>query len=101
MITAPETSARGDRNGDSNEARKVEMAVKRYNGHRSWNTWNVALWIENDESIYRFALDCKRRGRDNTRAARLFLENIGADKTPDGAQYNFKCVREALAGLES
>ena len=78
------------------------MACKRYNGHRSWNAWNVALWIGNDEPLYRTAQDCLRRGRSATRAARLFLDDIGeGSKTPDGAIYNFKCVREALAGLSS
>ena len=82
--------------------RKTKMACKRYNGHRSWNAWNVALWIGNDEPLYRTAQDCLRRGRSATRAARLFLDDIGeGSKTPDGAVYNFKCVREALAGLSS
>lgn len=26
-----------------------------YNGHKNWNHWNVSLWINNDESIYRMA----------------------------------------------
>lgn len=77
------------------------MASKPYNGHRSWNAWNVALWIGNDEGLYHLARDCKRRGRDNTRAARIFMGSVGADKTPDGAQYNFKCVREAITNLDS
>ena len=78
------------------------MTVKRYNGHRSWNAWNVSLWIANDEPLYRTARDCLRRGRTATHAAQLFIEDIGANaKTPDGATFNFKCVREALANLNS
>jgi hypothetical protein len=25
----------------------------RYNGWTNWATWNVALWFDNDESLYR------------------------------------------------
>ena len=25
------------------------------NGWLNWNTWNVALWLQNDEFIYRHA----------------------------------------------
>ena len=80
----------------------------RYNGHRSWNAWNVALWIGNDEPLYRLALDCLHDTRKAdqrprvTAAAMRFLRLIGeGSKTPDGAVYNLKCVREALSGLES
>ena len=82
------------------------MPTKRYNGHRSWNAWNVSLWIGNDERLYWAAMDCLRAARDKgakvTIAAKLFLDLVGeGSKTPDGATYNFKCVREALASLES
>jgi hypothetical protein len=76
-------------------------AAKRYQGHRSWNAWNVVLWIGNDEPLYRQARRCLKEGGNATRAARLFLEVVGeGSKTPDGGVYNFKCVREALVGLE-
>ena len=78
------------------------MATKRYNGHRSWNAWNVALWIGNDEALYHEARRCLRRG-NATIATRLYFQTVvpEGEKTPDGAVYNFKCVREALANLES
>lgn len=72
-----------------------------YNGHRSWNAWNVALWISNDEGLYRLALDCKANHKRLAAAVTAFLDAVGeGSKTPDGAVYNRTCVTEALRGLE-
>jgi hypothetical protein len=70
-----------------------------YNGHRSWNAWNVALWIDNDEGLYTFALDCLKRSRSLERAVTLFLREYDGQRTPDGGRFNRACVREALRGL--
>jgi hypothetical protein len=77
-----------------------------YNGHHCWNCWNVALWIGNDEGLYRLALECKRRIVQHTGkapslniAVTRFLN--GCDKrTPDGAKYTRTAVKHALEGLE-
>jgi len=77
----------------------------KYQGHRSWNAWNVSLWISNDEPLYRFAMECLKGVSNNKRglahATRYFMAMIGGNgvKTPDGAYYNRICVKEALAGL--
>ena len=77
-----------------------------YNGHKNWNYWNVALWIGNDEGMYRLALDCIRQNKGRgglNAAARDFVQAMhdgGNDKTPDGARYTQSAVRAALAGLE-
>ena len=31
---------------------------EKYNGWNDWTTWNCALWINNEESIYNIAKDC-------------------------------------------
>ena len=72
--------------------------MTKYNGHRSWNAWNVALWIGDDVGLYNLALDCIKRHKTLAGATRAFLSYMDS-KTPDGAVYNTTCVREALAGL--
>ncbi len=87
--------------------------MKEYNGHRSWNAWNVALWIGNDELWYNIALNCLQKARTNHRHAKKADENCIAvsasrefmlyktkgERTPDGAIYNRLSVKLALLGL--
>ena len=75
------------------------MTAKPYNGHPSWNAWNVSLWIANDESLYSFALRCIDENPNLQVAARAFRDGIGVTRTPDGAKYTQTSVRHALAGL--
>lgn len=84
-----------------------------YNGHKNWNHWNVSLWINNDEGLYRMALDCISQYRHYSsftrsmtpreRAARAMLERLdwqGMTKTPDGAPYSVSSIRAAMAGMQ-
>ena len=74
--------------------------MKTYNGHRSWNAWNISLWISNDEQTYRFALECLARAKSNlTKATRYFMEHFRGERTPDGGVYNALSVRLCLEGF--
>lgn len=72
-----------------------------YNGYPSWNAWNVSLWINNDEGLYRTAVECVKATKGKRRrAAQMFLDQVGDKKTPDGAVYNMAGVMGAMQGYE-
>jgi hypothetical protein len=81
------------------------MPRQPYNGHESWNAWNVALWISNDEALYRLAMKCIRTRNGPYRptadqAARRFAGTVPTtERTPDGARYSHRSVELALAAL--
>ena len=78
---------------------KGENKMKSYNGHRSWNAWNVCLWIYNEENIYKCARDLVKK-YGVKKATKLFIRDYLPHKTPDGAIYNNLCVKLALEDME-
>lgn len=54
-----------------------------YNGWLNYNTWNVALWLGNDEGLYNLAREHKTYS-----ALCESLREFGATETPDGVAYN-------------
>jgi hypothetical protein len=69
---------------------------KPYNGHRSWNAWNVSLWLNNDEGLYRAMQDYKRRYKTRRRAAAAMARDMAGERTPDGGRYNPTTIYEAM-----
>lgn len=76
--------------------------MAKFNGHKNWNHWNVSLWINNDEGLYRLALHLvKHCGSCDVAAKQLMKEFrvIGTTRTPDGAPYSVSSIRAAMRGL--
>lgn len=74
-----------------------------HQGRRSWNAWNVSLYIANEEDLYRAGVEACQRSKTWRGAVHRFRLNTGlssADKTADGALYNDLSVKLALQGLE-
>jgi len=69
-----------------------------YNGHKSWNQWNVSLWINNDESLYREAHDLVTR-YGVAKAANRLARDLGGQRTPDGGKYNRTAIYNAIADI--
>lgn len=57
-----------------------------YNGWKNYNTWNVALWIQNDEGLYNLARECGTYMGADGFVARMQAE--GRQRTADGVAYD-------------
>jgi hypothetical protein len=56
-----------------------------YNGWTNYETWNVSLWIQNDEGLY----DACRRFYKYEQVIDLMYD-YGSKETPDGVKWNDK-----------
>jgi hypothetical protein len=70
-----------------------------YNGHKNWNHWNVSLWINNDEGLYRLACSLVRACSNRDLAAMRLAQELAGEKTPDGAPYSYSSVRSAIRDI--
>jgi len=61
-----------------------------YNGWADWTTWNCALWIQNEETIYNLAKACT----DYMEFLFEMQVMCGFFTTPDGADYGEAHVGE-------
>lgn len=59
------------------------MTDKTYNGWKNYETWNVALWIGNDEGLYNLSLE-----RDTYGDFVETIRELGMTETPDGVAWN-------------
>ena len=48
-----------------------------YNGYKNWNTWNVSLWINNSEHLYREAYELVKKYGETRAAHKLWKELKG------------------------
>jgi hypothetical protein len=78
-----------------------------YNGWKNYQTWNVALWIGNDESLYRCAVDFLRQYKGRTPYT-AFIRYMGMEReqTPDriawmGTRLDYRTLNEAMWDLVS
>jgi hypothetical protein len=56
---------------------------KPYNGHTNWATWNVMLWLDNDEGLYKEYRRLAARRRFSADSAEEFVKEWMPSGTPD------------------
>jgi hypothetical protein len=69
--------------------------MNEYQGHRSWNAWNVSLWLFNEESWYRLMIQAKTNFKSERSQVKHVLNNL-PKVTPDGGKFNYTTVSLAL-----
>lgn len=63
---------------------QTQLTDQTYNGWANYETWNVSLWIQNDEGLYHLAKDFAKYGY---RELANFLMD-GSLTTPDGVKWD-------------
>jgi hypothetical protein len=63
--------------------------MKNYNGYKNYNTWNIAMNLQNDENLYHLARDS-----NDYRELVSKLKSLGIEKTYDGV--SFICDKNTL-----
>lgn len=64
------------------------MSDNTYNGWKNWSTWNVALWLGNDEDLYKIS----RRFVSYKDLADHLMNDCYNAMTPDGVYWNDKSL---------
>jgi hypothetical protein len=65
---------------------------------RDWTTWNVNLWLTNDETMYRWLYRLAEK-HGTTAATAIAFEQLRGTKTPDGAPYRRYAVAYCVANI--
>ena len=65
-----------------------------YNGYANYQTWNVCLWISNDEGLKEFAAVCQDYNDFKARLRELDPDSAIAYETPDNVSWNDSGVNE-------
>ena len=70
-----------------------------YNGWKNYETWNVSLWIQNDEGMYACAQEA-----ESYPDLMVHFFNNGLDETPDGVDFeddalDFDALNEVVKSI--
>lgn len=76
----------------------METEIPNYNGWANFATWNINLWMQNDEGLYNHALELMRAWKDDSYgildnfdgrcAEEIARELFPSGRTPDNVRLN-------------
>lgn len=82
------------------------MSNATYEGWKNRQTWNVALWINNEYALYQAAVEFMKINPDPKNPYKAFILNqrMEEDRTPDGYRYwsmmlNYEELNEMMKEL--
>ena len=58
---------------------------KEYNGWTNWETWNVLIWLDNDENLYKIKQSFVRRN-EHKQNFEILVKSFLIDMFPSGTQ---------------
>ncbi len=80
------------------------MANTDYNGWKNRSTWNIALWLSNDEGYYNATLEFAKKYPLTPNKVKAFCHRLFGDRTPDGDRMGSvdwpaiaECIKELAA----
>jgi len=65
-----------------------------YNGYANYETWNVILWISNDEGLNEFAAVCQNYNDFKARLREMDINSAIAYETPDGTAWSDSAINQ-------
>lgn len=66
-----------------------------YNGYANYQTWNICLWISNDEGLNGIARQCESYTHFKVLMRELFETDVIRFETPDGVAWSDSAVNLA------
>ena len=60
-----------------------ELLDTSYNGFDNYETWNISLWVNNEEGLYKLALSCG----DYETLVKVLYDEFGVTETKDGVKF--------------
>lgn len=78
---------------------------KEYNGYKNYSTWDVSLWLQNNESLYRCAVKFMHTYKGNAPYFHFICKcGLRHSKTPDNIKWlsnhlDYKTLNEEMREL--